>query len=100
MITMHNSSLTNTRALFLKGLSTDTKPIETWTDTSVKPPQEHVVGNGSIFIEIDQKGKQWIYDETSKTWNEGGSGGGGGGDDPSNTASEEDIEGIIDSIWD
>lgn len=25
--------------------------------------------------------------------------GGGGGDDPSNTASEEDIQGIEDSIW-
>ena len=25
--------------------------------------------------------------------------GGGGGDDPANTASEEDIEGIVDDIW-
>lgn len=44
----------------LRGLSTDTKPIQLGEDT---------IGNGSVFIEIDTQ-KLSFFDDASKTWKE------------------------------
>lgn len=44
----------------LRGLSTDTKPTEI---------NGMVIGNGSVFIEIDTQ-KLFFFDEASKTWKE------------------------------
>ena len=47
--------VTNDKCLELRGLSTDTKPIN------------DQVGNGSIFFEMDTA-KVFMFDEDSKTW--------------------------------
>lgn len=44
----------------LRGLSTDTKPTEL---------NGQVIGNGSVYIEIDT-GKIFFFDADSKTWKE------------------------------
>lgn len=44
----------------LRGLSTDTKPIEI---------DDKIIDNGSVFIEIDT-GKIFFYDLDSETWKE------------------------------
>lgn len=96
MITLVNIS-PRTNVLQLRGLSTDTKPIDTWVDTSVKPNITRRVVNGSIFIEIDQKGKTYRYDKENKKWEEQASGG-GGGDDPGEMATTEEVLNAVDSI--
>ena len=42
----------------LRGLSTDTKPTELGTD---------IIGNGSVFLEIDTQ-KLFFFDDVSKEW--------------------------------
>lgn len=42
-----------------KGLSTDTKPTDTWDETEIK--------NGSSFFEMDTQ-EVYFYDGDSKTW--------------------------------
>lgn len=44
----------------LRGLSTDTKPVEI---------KNNLIDNGSVFIEIDT-GKVSLYDITTNSWNE------------------------------
>ena len=64
MITIYNTnSIKNTkegRIVYaeLRGLSTDTKPTLIGTD---------IIGNGSVFIEIDTQ-KIFFYDDISKEW--------------------------------
>lgn len=43
----------------LKGLKTDTKPVEKWEGMRI--------GNGSSFMEIDDAGF-YMYDESTDTW--------------------------------
>ena len=45
----------NSNTYDLRGLSTDTKPVDSW------------VGNGSIFFEMDTK-KVFMYDAENSTW--------------------------------
>lgn len=59
----------------LVGLSTDTKPIGTYTDKSGKV---FLLENGSSFEEMDTD-KKYLYDAENQTWNLAASGGGGGG---------------------
>lgn len=58
----------------LVGLSTDTKPIGTYTDKSGKV---FLLENGSSFEEMDTD-KKYLYDAENQTWNLAASGGGGG----------------------
>lgn len=58
----------------LVGLSTDTKPIGTYTDKSGKV---FLLENGSSFEEMDTD-KKYLYDAENQTWNLADSGGGGG----------------------
>lgn len=95
MITLVNTSPLS-GILQLRGLTADTKPIGTWTDTSVKPNITHKVVNGSVYIEMDQKGKIYRYDEENKRWEEQASG--GGGDDPGEMATTEEVLNAVDSI--
>lgn len=83
MITMNNINALNTEALELWGLTTDDKPIDWWED---QWGQNHKVGNGSKYYEIDSK-TCYSFDEENSTWYitpwddiDGGSGTGGGGD--------------------
>ena len=59
----------------LVGLSTDTKPIGTYTDKSGKV---FLLENGSSFEEMDTD-KKYLYDAENQQWNLASSGGGGGG---------------------
>lgn len=58
----------------LVGLSTDTKPISTYTDKSGKV---FLLENGSSFEEMDTD-KKYLYDAENQQWNLAASGGGGG----------------------
>ena len=95
MITLHNTNVLNMSALQLRGLSTDIKPIGIFHDLSVTPEISRLLKNGSIFTEIDT-GKRFMYDEAHEQWYETSSGGSGG---DAQTATSEDIDGIIDNIW-
>ena len=64
----------------LTGLSTDKKPL--------------TYRSGTPFREIDT-GKVYRFDGEHKTWGEVP----GGGDGDDETASEDDINGIVDGIW-
>lgn len=57
----------------LVGLSTDTKPIGTYTDKSGKV---FLLENGSSFEEMDTD-KKYLYDAENQQWNLASSGGGG-----------------------
>jgi len=47
-------------SLVICGLSTDEKPIEKF--------EGYTIGNGSIFVEIDE-GNEYLYDVENKKWN-------------------------------
>lgn len=94
MISMVNTSPLNTKVLELKGLSSDEKPINKWTD---KYGQTRIVGNGSKFFEMDTS-KKYVYDEQNHTWNLIKSGGSGGGDisgDDYEFATDQDVIDVV-----
>lgn len=96
MISMVNTSPLNTKALELKGLSSDEKPIKKWTD---KYGQTRTVGNGSKYFEMDTS-KKYVYDEENETWNlirNGGSGSGGISGDDYDFATDQDVINVVNS---
>lgn len=62
----------NNGALYLCGLSTDTKPTDVFYENS----SGYKVANASVYNCIDT-GDIYTFDETGKSWNLTGSGGGG-----------------------
>lgn len=68
MITLNScGNNANKKDSLFWGLSTDTKPVGSFTDegTNVSIPIE----NGSILIEMDTK-KVFVYDRQNKFWRE------------------------------